>query len=143
MAVVQLKESFASQLRAFYTGALDGGEYVPFEYPGPDGKPMTFGEIQLIRETGHDGNSTLAVGLWKTEAGLSPEYTFPGGDETFLVVEGAVTITLLDTGEEVSLKVGDFASFVKGTRSQWNFHTAFKKFVIVSDCTPGSVTRTE
>ena len=45
---------------------------------------MTFGEIQLIRETGHDGNSTLAVGLWKTEAGLSPEYTFPAEMRPFL-----------------------------------------------------------
>lgn len=136
MAAVAHKEALVTALKAFYLGNLDTGQYVPFEYAAPDGKTATYGEVRWVREVSYTGENALLVGLWKARPGLSPEYTFPGGDETFLVVEGEVTIHLLNTGEAINLKVGDFASFAKGTRSRWDFKKPFKKFVIVSDCLP-------
>jgi uncharacterized cupin superfamily protein len=62
---------------------------------------------------------------------MSFDYTFPG-DESFLLVSGAVRIKLEDTGETVNLEAGDVASFPKGTRSVWTVVKPLVKFTVVS-----------
>jgi uncharacterized cupin superfamily protein len=69
--------------------------------------------------------------LWRTEAPASYEYLFRG-DESFVVLEGSVSIELAETGERVDLKAGDIASFNNGTRSVWAFTEPFKKFTVIS-----------
>jgi uncharacterized cupin superfamily protein len=59
------------------------------------------------------------------------DYTFPG-DESFLLVSGAVRIELTDSGEAVHLEGGDVASFPKGTRSVWTVVKPLVKFTVVS-----------
>jgi uncharacterized cupin superfamily protein len=122
-------------MRSYFTGNVDDTAYVPFEHPQPDGSMATFGEVNWVRTESNTGGNCL-VGLWRTGPGLSPEYDFGGGDESFLVVKGSVTIELLETGEKVHFKEGDFASFVKGTRSRWHFPEDFVKFVVVTDDAP-------
>jgi uncharacterized cupin superfamily protein len=54
------------------------------------------------------------------------------GDQSFQVLEGSVSIELVDTGERIDLHAGDIASFDKGTRSVWTFAEPFKKFTVIS-----------
>jgi len=122
--------------RAFYLADTETEDYVPFTHEVPDGGMATFGEMHWIRQQG-SGEHTLLVALWRLrEPGRSPIYTFGAGDESFVVLEGEVTIELLDTGEKVDLKPGDIASFSKGTRSIWNFHSPFKKFLVIAHSEP-------
>jgi uncharacterized cupin superfamily protein len=59
------------------------------------------------------------------------DYIFPG-DESFVLVSGAVRIELQDSGETVHLEAGDVASFPKGTRSVWTVVKPLVKFTVVS-----------
>jgi len=68
--------------------------------------------------------------LWRCEP-MTFDYTFPG-DESFLLVSGAVRIELKDSGDTVNLEPGDVASFPKGTRSVWTVVKPLVKFTVVS-----------
>jgi uncharacterized cupin superfamily protein len=87
------------------------------------------GEVRWLRTEGSAGNA-LAAGLWRSEP-ATYDYVFPG-DETFHVLEGAVTIELPETGETVELGAGDVASFDAGTRSVWRITKPFLKFTVVA-----------
>jgi uncharacterized cupin superfamily protein len=100
-------------------------EYEPMLVAG-----QRVGEEHALRSTGSHGNEHEAS-LWRTDAPARYEYTFTG-DESFCVLEGSVTIELVETGELVELKAGDIASFSQGTRSVWTFSEPFKKFTVIS-----------
>jgi uncharacterized protein len=68
--------------------------------------------------------------LWRCEP-MSFDYEFPG-DESFLIISGAVRITLTESGEKVELRQGDVASFPKGTQSLWTVLEPLEKFTVVS-----------
>ena len=53
-------------------------------------------------------------------------------DESFVIVSGAVTIELTDSGETVELQRGDVASFPNGTPSVWTVVEPLEKFTVVS-----------
>lgn len=89
------------------------------------------GEEHVLRSEGFHGNEHEAS-LWRTDAPARCEYLF-AGDESFYVLEGSVTIELVETRERVELKAGDIASFPKGTRSVWTFSEPFKKFTVISN----------
>ena len=89
------------------------------------------GEAHELRNEGSHGNEHEAC-LWRTDAPARYEYYF-SGDESFYVLEGSVSIELAETGERVELKVGDVASFPRGTRSVWTFSEPFKKFTVISN----------
>jgi uncharacterized cupin superfamily protein len=59
------------------------------------------------------------------------DYEFPG-DESFVIISGAVTITLTGSGETVELRKGDVASFPGGTESVWTVLEPLEKFTVVS-----------
>ena len=119
-------------LPSFFTGHVDDDTWAPFEY-AQDGQMQTFGEFIPVRMAGSAG-STLAVGLWRqTEACSSPVYTSELGDETFLVLEGACTIEVVDTGEKFTYGPGQFGSWSRGTRSIWHFtEVPFRKLFVVA-----------
>jgi uncharacterized cupin superfamily protein len=103
----------------------DAIEYQPMFIDGEQ-----VGEAHGLRDEGSHGNEHEAC-LWRTDAPAQYQYLFTG-DESFYVLEGSVSIELLETGERVELKVGDIASFPKGTRSVWTFREPFKKFTVIS-----------
>lgn len=88
------------------------------------------GEADTLRDEGSRGNAHEAC-FWRTHAPAQYEYFF-SGDESFYVLEGSVTIELMETGERVELRAGDAASFPMGTRSIWTFGEPFKKFTVIS-----------
>jgi uncharacterized cupin superfamily protein len=59
------------------------------------------------------------------------EYNFPG-DESFIVLAGAVRIEFTDGSPKLELRAGDVASVPKGTRSVWTVLEAIEKFTVVS-----------
>lgn len=128
--------NIVADLPTFVQSNVDVTEFTPFEYYEPGQGMQTFGEFHLIR-AGASGNGTLVAGIWRIgEAVTSPVYTSDAGDETFLVLEGSVTIKLIDTGEEKHFKAGDVGSWSRGTRTQWTFSAPFKKLVIVAHDSP-------
>jgi uncharacterized protein len=62
---------------------------------------------------------------------MSFDYEFPG-DESFVIISGAVSIALTESGETVELRTGDVASFPKGTQSVWTVREPLEKFTVVS-----------
>ncbi len=126
----------AATMAEFITSSTDVTDFVPFEYFEPGQGMVQFGEIHPIR-AGGSGDGTLLAGIWRIQDSCtSPVYTSFAGDETFLVLEGEVTIKLLDTGEEKHLKAGDVGAWFKGMRTQWTFKAPFKKLVVVAHDQP-------
>ncbi len=117
---------------SFFSGSSTAEGWQPFRYP-QDGRTDEFGEVTMFRETGSTGRF-LAVGLWRClQNGLSPVYSSELGDETFLVLEGSVSITVEATGEVFNYGPGDVGSWSKNTRTAWNVVAPFKKFFVVAD----------
>ena len=117
---------------SFHRGHIQTEDFAPFSYEEPGQGMQTFGEFAPTRIEGSDG-TPLVVGVWKIdESTTSPVYTSALGDETFLVLEGEVTIKDLDANEEHTFAKGDFCSWSAGTRTEWTFKAPFKKLVIVA-----------
>ena len=57
-------------------------------------------------------------------------------DESWIVLEGRVTITL-DDGEVVQMQTGDMVSILGGRDSTWEVHEPFKKFVVITSAESG------
>jgi uncharacterized cupin superfamily protein len=89
----------------------------------------TIGDAEWLRRRTDPGWSHTAM-LWRCEP-MTFDYTF-AGDESFLIVSGAVRIDLQDSGDTVDLEAGDVASFPKGTRSVWTVVKPLVKFTVVS-----------
>jgi len=102
---------------------VDAEGYEPFVV---DGKQV--GEIRWLRTPRDDASTALEVGLWRSHPAVY-DYLF-AVDETFHVIEGAVTIDLPESGERIDLEAGDIAFFEAGTPSVWTITKPFKKFVI-------------
>lgn len=116
--------------------STDVTDFEPFEYFEPGQGMARFGEFHLIR-AGGSGNGTLIAGIWRLqESTTSPVYTSFAGDETFLVLEGEVTIKNLDSGDEKHFKPGDIGAWYKGMRTEWTFKAPFKKLVVVAHDQP-------
>jgi uncharacterized cupin superfamily protein len=113
-----------STTAAYAIDRVDGGDYEPFVVEGAQ-----VGEIRWLRASDHQGPpDALEVGVWRSDP-ATYDYFF-ATDETFHVVEGAVTIELPDTGESLELHAGDIAYFREGIRSVWTITAPFEKFVI-------------
>ena len=87
----------------------------------------TIGEAQWLRRR-PDGWSHTAL-LWRCDP-MTFDYVFPG-DETFIVLSGALRIDLED-GESVELRAGDVASFPNATGSVWTITEPLVKFTVHS-----------
>jgi len=87
------------------------------------------GEAEWLRRRQNDGWSHTAM-VWRCDP-MRFDYVFPG-DESFIIVHGAVRIEIVDDAETVELRQGDVASFPKGTRSVWTVLEPLVKFTVVS-----------
>jgi uncharacterized cupin superfamily protein len=101
----------------------DVSGYEPMLHQGAE-----VGEMFTLKPEGVQANA-LDAGLWRSDPGTY-DYLFEG-DEAFVVLEGAATIDLPDSGESVEVTQGDIAYFAAGTRSVWTITKPFKKFVVV------------
>lgn len=98
-------------------------EWEPFMVGGE-----ALGEVHWVRTEGAEG-ATLEVGLWRSEPQSFP-YPF-NADETIHALEGELVVDL-ESGEQVTLRQGDIASFTKGTMSTWTVTEPFMKFFVIS-----------
>jgi uncharacterized cupin superfamily protein len=89
----------------------------------------TIGEAEWLRRRSERGSSHTAM-VWRCEPATF-DYQFPG-DESFVVLSGAVRIELTAENDVVELRAGDIASFSKGTRSVWTILEPILKFTVVS-----------
>jgi uncharacterized cupin superfamily protein len=89
----------------------------------------TIGEAEWLRRRTEPGASHTAM-LWRCDP-MTFEYNFPG-DESFIVMAGAVRIEFTDGSAKLELRAGDVASVPKGTRSVWTVLEAIEKFTVVS-----------
>jgi hypothetical protein len=98
-------------------------DYEPFMVGGE-----AIGEVHWIRTEGAE-DATLAVGLWRSEPQSFP-YPF-NADETIHALKGELVVDL-ESGEKVTLRPGDVASFTKGTKSTWTVTQPFAKLFVIS-----------
>jgi hypothetical protein len=112
-----------SQTPEYARSVISATEWEPFVVGGD-----AIGEVHWVRTEGAEG-ATLAVGLWRSEPQSFP-YPF-SADETIHALEGELVIDL-ESGEKVTLRPGDIASFTKGTKSTWTVTQSFKKLFVIS-----------
>jgi uncharacterized cupin superfamily protein len=86
------------------------------------------GEFHQLEPIGASGTD-LDVSLWRSEP-ATYDYLFER-DEANLVVEGAATVEIPETGERIELRTGNVAYFRAGIRSIWTIEETFKKFVVM------------
>jgi uncharacterized cupin superfamily protein len=98
-------------------------EWEPFLVDG-----VAYGEVHWLRKQGAEGR-TLLAGLWRSEPQQFP-YPFTA-DETIHALSGELVIDL-DSGERVTLRKGDIASFTKGANSTWTVTEPFKKLFVIN-----------
>ena len=98
------------------------GDYAPFIHRG-----KAVGELRELTPDGAE-STQLSAGLWRSVPAIY-DYLFEA-DEAFVVLEGAATVALPQTGETVELAAGDVAYFLRGTPSVWTVTEPFLKFVV-------------
>jgi uncharacterized cupin superfamily protein len=150
MTAVEEKQDF----RQVYVGnrSLNPDEgWVPFSWVEPVHGPQTKGEVLIIRPGGTAGGSHMA-GLWRTGkdiAGCEPDgscfvrYSAPDADETVVILEGNVEVTVTSTGTKHHLEAGSIMSHPKGLDITWEIKGPYlKKFWVLWDspqpATPGA-----
>jgi uncharacterized cupin superfamily protein len=102
---------------------VDVGDYVPEIIDGSQ-----VGECHQLEPAGAS-DTDLDVSLWRSDP-ATYEYLF-AKDEANLVVAGAATVELPETGETIELREGNVAYFRGGMRSVWTITEPFTKFVVM------------
>jgi uncharacterized cupin superfamily protein len=104
---------------------------VPLESYPPTLEQVIEGELEMraaVLWKSEDG--TAATGVWQCPpVKLSLEHPF---DETFVVLEGAMTITP-ESGEPRRLEAGDAIVIPLGTTNVWEIHETVTKVFSVHD----------
>jgi uncharacterized cupin superfamily protein len=104
----------------------------------PSLQPSPFDPSWVLRGSPEARVATLAAWRGRTQAALwdctagSFRWQFGPYDETVHILEGEVTVTLLDGSERV-LRPGDVALFPAGTTSVWVVSTYVKKVAVLHD----------
>jgi len=86
------------------------------------------GEFHQLEPIGASATD-LDVSLWRSDP-ATYDYLFQR-DEANLVVAGAATVELPETGERIELRAGNIAYFKAGIRSIWTITEPFTKFVVM------------
>jgi uncharacterized cupin superfamily protein len=120
---------------------INPDKWVPFEWTDPKFGPQVKGEVAVIRNQGTSGS--LLAGLWRTGKGIAGceangschvDYSAPLGDETILILEGNVVVTIAATGKKYRLESGTIISHPKNVTLSWDIDAPFlKKFWVMWD----------
>jgi uncharacterized cupin superfamily protein len=102
---------------------VDVGGYEPEMIDGSQ-----VGEFHQLEPVGASATD-LDVSLWRSDP-ATYDYLFER-DEANLVVAGAATVEIPETGERIELREGNIAYFKAGIRSIWTITQPFKKFVVM------------
>lgn len=96
-------------------------------------EPFEVGTVQWIRRPGEGDREALSSGFWKVTPEQAPEPfdLVTEGDETILILEGAIRIEP-EEGEAITLRVGSSASLNDGTRSRWTILEPTVEFFVYS-----------
>lgn len=83
-------------------------------------EPFEVGTVQWVRRFGEGGRDGLACGFWHVSPDDAPEpfELVSEGDETVLILEGAIRIEPADD-EPFTLTPGHSASFNDGVKVRW------------------------
>jgi uncharacterized cupin superfamily protein len=150
MTVVESRQDF----RKVYVGnrSLNPDEgWVPFAWTEPVHGPQEKGEVLVIRPGGTAGGDHKA-GLWRTGKGIAGceddgscfvRYSAPDADETVVILEGSVEVTVTTSGRKYRLEAGSIMSHPKGLDLTWDIRGPYlKKFWVLWDSphpgTPGA-----
>jgi uncharacterized cupin superfamily protein len=150
MTVVDAHQDF----RQIYVGnrSLNPEEgWTPFAWVEPVHGPQEKGEVLIIRPGGTAGGDHKA-GLWRTGKGIAGcaqdgscfvRYSAPDADETVVILEGSVEVTVTSTGRSYHLEAGSIMSHPKGLDITWDIKGPYlKKFWVLWD-SPNPGTRGE
>ncbi|WP_242126178.1 cupin domain-containing protein [Sphingobium sp. Sx8-8] len=119
----------------------DHSDWREFKLVGPDEQERSYGQILVLRDRGSTGN--LMCGLWRGGVGIpgseafpvgnmAMPYNAPLGDETMLLIDGAVDI-VSDTGDRHSFQPGDIVGLSAGQPISYTSRGLFnKKFWIAT-----------
>lgn len=96
-------------------------------------EPFELGTVQWIRRPGEGDRDALSSGFWKVSPDEAPDPfdLVSEGDETILIIEGAIRIEPAD-GEPFTLRAGGSASFNSGSRSTWTILEPVIEFFVYS-----------
>ncbi|WP_085315482.1 cupin domain-containing protein [Derxia lacustris] len=120
----------------FHSGSSNPADgWTPLRYT-LDGAEHEFGEYTLLRERGSEG-SVLQVGVWRCDKPGDTPFASEDGDETFLLLEGELTITEVASGRRHHYRTGDICTWTKGTRTVWTLTVPVRKMFVIAD--PASV----
>jgi uncharacterized cupin superfamily protein len=86
------------------------------------------GESHQLEPQG-ESETDLDVSLWRSDR-ATYDYLFER-DEANIVVAGAATVEIPETGERIELREGNVAYFRAGIRSIWTITEPFVKFVVM------------
>lgn len=137
----QIKDNPATDLLVTHINT-DHSDWQEFTLVGPDGKERSYGQILVLRDQGSTGN--LLCGLWRGGVGISGSeayplgsmsmpYDAPLGDETMLLIEGAIEVMESDTGKRHSFQPGDMVGLSAGQLISYTSRGLFnKKFWIAT-----------
>lgn len=120
--------------------SLNPENWIPLDYAHPRGTAAPgrhiSGEMAIVRTTGVSSPTHL-VGLWRAYPGapgcdpVTGETWIPWnaalGDETIYIIEGTVTITIVETGESRKYGPGDIISQTQGMEIEWQVDGPFFK----------------
>ncbi len=96
-------------------------------------EPFEVGTVQWLRRPGEGERDGLSSGFWHVTPDEAPEPfdLVSHGDETILILEGAIRIEPED-GEAFTLTAGASASLNDGTRSRWTILEPVVEFFVYS-----------
>jgi uncharacterized cupin superfamily protein len=103
--------------------SLNPDQWTPFEWVEPKLGKQAKGEVVIVRTGGTSGE--LQAGLWRTGIGIAGcepdgschvDYSAPDADETVVILEGQVTVTVVSTGKQHHLEAGSIMKSSEGAR---------------------------
>jgi uncharacterized cupin superfamily protein len=136
----------------FFTGgAPSESDWAPFTWDDPVHGRQTLGESAVIRPGSTMGTHT--AGFWRAGPGLPGCATdgscrmatsAPLGDETIVVLEGAATVTVTETGRSHRLATGSILCHPKNVDLVWDISgPAFRRFTALWDSPKVATPRTD
>lgn len=111
-------------------------DMVLFDEPLDPDQVVTGAPAVSHRLLGTSADGRVQRGVWQITPGVVTDVE---ADEMFVVLSGAATIELLDTGRVVEVAAGDVCVLTEGERTRWTIHETLRKvYQITGPASPSS-----